>query len=147
MCCFCSILQFPVIFSFNALPWFDASNASDASKASHALAQAFWRKGSAICMLCLKGFIHMCDSTRSFVWHDTFICVTCLIDTCDMYRSRVWLCVGCVCDMCVWRVCVTCVCDMSDIHVAKPQGIHLYVWHYFFIRVIRLICMCDMPHW
>ena len=25
ICCFCAILQFPVIFSFNALPWFDAA--------------------------------------------------------------------------------------------------------------------------
>ena len=25
ICCFCGILQFPAIFSFNALPWFDAA--------------------------------------------------------------------------------------------------------------------------
>ena len=32
----------------------------------------------------------MCDMTHSYVWHDSFICVTWLIHMCDMTHSYVW---------------------------------------------------------
>ena len=31
--------------------------------------------------------IHVCDATHSYVWHDSFICVTSLIDMCDVTTS------------------------------------------------------------
>ena len=34
--------------------------------------------------------IHMCDMTQSYVWHDSFICVTWRIHMCDMTHSYVW---------------------------------------------------------
>jgi len=34
--------------------------------------------------------IHTSDMTHSYVWHDSFICVTWLIHTCDMTHSHVW---------------------------------------------------------
>jgi len=32
----------------------------------------------------------LCDMTHSYVWHDSFICVTWLIHTCNMTPSYVW---------------------------------------------------------
>ena len=64
--------------------------------------------------------IHMCDMTHSYVWHDSFTCVTWLIHMCDMTHS------------CVWHDSFTCVtwlihmCDMT----------HSHVWHH----------LCDMTH-
>jgi len=93
--------------------------------------------------------IHMCDMTHSYVWHDSFICLTWLIHMCDMTHSYVWhdsfVCVTCIhtCDMThsyAWRafICVTWLihtCDMS----------HSYVWHDSFVCV-TCFHMCDMTH-
>jgi len=115
-----------------------------------------------------------CDMTRSYVWHDTFICVTWLIYMCDMTHSYVWhdsfICVTWLvrmCDMthsCVWHdsfICVTWLiltCDMTRSYVWHDSFIcvtwliymchmtHLYVWHDSFICVTWLIYMCDMIH-
>jgi len=38
----------------------------------------------------VRYIIHMCDMTHSYVWHDSFICVTWLIHMCDMTHSYVW---------------------------------------------------------
>jgi len=35
-------------------------------------------------------WVDMCDMTYSYVWHDSFICVTWLIHKCDMTHSYVW---------------------------------------------------------
>jgi len=35
---------------------------------------------------CVTSLIHMCDMTHSYVWHDSFICVTWLI-----HRDETWL--------------------------------------------------------
>ena len=40
--------------------------------------------------ICVTWLIHMCDKTRSYVWHDSFVCVTWLIRMCDMTHSYVW---------------------------------------------------------
>ena len=59
--------------------------------------------------------VHMLDMTHSYVWHDSFICVTWCIDMCDVNGSYTW-----------WNMT------------------HSYVWHDLFIRVTWLIHMCDM---
>ena len=39
---------------------------------------------------CESWLVQMCDMTRWYVWHDSFICVTWLVHMCDMTRSYVW---------------------------------------------------------
>ena len=67
--------------------------------------------------------IHTCDMTSSLVWHDSFICVTCLIQKSDMTHLYVWhdsfLCVA-------WHIHM---CDVP----------HSYVWHDSFICVTCLL--------
>ena len=71
-----------------------------------------------------------CDCSRLVCAdrHDSFICVTWLVDMCDMTRSYVchdpFICLK-------WLVHM---CDMT----------HPYVWNDSFICVTKLICMCDM---
>jgi len=81
----------------------------------------------------------MCDMTHSYVWHDSFICVTwlnhmCDIHMCDTTHSYVWH------DsfICAWLIHM---CDMTRSRVR-----HSYVWHDSFICVTWLIHMCDMTH-
>ena len=35
-------------------------------------------------------YLHVCNMTRSCVWHDSFMCVAWLIHVCHMTRARVW---------------------------------------------------------
>jgi len=80
--------------------------------------------------ICVTWLIHMCDMTHSYVWHDSFICVVSLTYMCDMTHSY------------VWRdpfICVTWPIHMCGIT-------HLYVWHDSFICVTRLFHRCDMTH-
>jgi len=99
--------------------------------------------------ICVTWRIHMCDMTHSYVWHDAFICVTWRIHTCDMTHSYVWhdafICV-------TWRIHM---CDMTHSCVwwKNVQGdilvcdmTYSYVWHDSFICVTWLIHMCDMTH-
>jgi len=80
--------------------------------------------------ICVTWLIHTCDMTRSYVWHDSFIYVTWLIHMCDMTHSYVWhdsfICV-------TWLIHM---CNMT----------HSYVLHDSFICVPRLIYACDMTH-
>ena len=39
--------------------------------------------------ICVTWIIHACDMTHSYVWHDSFICVPWLIRMCDMTHSYV----------------------------------------------------------
>jgi len=64
----------------------------------------------------------MCDMTHSYVWHDSFRCVTWLIHMCDMTHSHVTR--------------LTHMCDMT----------HSYVWHDSFICVTWLIRGCDITY-
>jgi len=72
----------------------------------------------------------MCDITHSYVWHDSFVCVTWLIHMCDMTHSYVWhdsfMCVTWLIHMCAMT--------------------HSCVWHDSFICVTRLIHLCAIPH-
>ena len=77
----------------------------------------------------------MCDRTHSYVWHDSFICVTCLIHMRDKTHSYVWhdscICVTWpihMCDKpysCVWRGSFTPhTCHWLILHMpcVLPQG-------------------------
>ena len=80
----------------------------------------------------------MCDLNDSYVWHDSFICVTWLLHACDTTHSYVWhgsfICVTWRIDICVtWLIHL---CDMT----------HSYVWHDSFICVTWLRHACDMTH-
>jgi len=48
--------------------------------------------------VCVTWLIHTCDTTHSYVWHDSFIRVTRRIHTCDMTHSCVVRCGEHVCD-------------------------------------------------
>ena len=69
----------------------------------------------------------------SYVWHDSFICVTWLIQMCDMTHSYVWrdslIRVTWLPWYVTWSlICVTC-------HIPTCDMTHWYVWHVSFIRV------------
>ena len=55
--------------------------------------------------ICVTSLVDTCDTTRSYVWHDSFICVTWLIHMCDMTYSYVWhdsfICVTWLIHMCL----------------------------------------------
>ena len=78
--------------------------------------------------ICVTWLIHTCDITNAYVRHDSFICVTWLIQMCDMTHSYMWL------DL---FICVTCLIHMCDVT-------HSYVRHDSFIYNTWLIHMCDM---
>ena len=63
-------------------------------------------------------------------WHDSCVCATCLIRTCDMTHLRVRH------DWFVRVAWLMCMCDMT----------HSYVWHDLFVCATRLICTRDMTH-
>jgi len=78
---------------------------------------------------------HMCDMPHSYVWHDSFTCVTWLIHMCDMTQSY------------VWHASLICDCDMTHskywLH-AVLFAMQLHVWHASVICVPCLIHMCDV---
>jgi len=80
--------------------------------------------------ICVTWLIQMCDMTHSYVWHAWFICVTWLIQMCDMTHSYVWQ------DS---FMCVTWLIHMRDMS-------HSYVQYDSIIRVTWLIHMRDMSH-
>ena len=69
--------------------------------------------------------IHTCDTTHSYVWHDSCICVTLPI------HSRVCISGGEV--RVTWRIHT---CDTTQ----------SYMWHDSFIRVTWLIHTCGITH-
>jgi len=117
--------------------------------------------------------VHVCDMTFSYVWQDSFICVTRLTHMCDMTHPYVWhhsfmrvieaLCfpVG-TCDMTPWisMKWLIHVCDRTHSYVWQDSFIcvtwpihmcdvtHSYVWHHSFMRVIEALWFpvgkCDM---
>jgi len=76
----------------------------------------------------------MCDMTHSYVWHDSFLCVTWLIPMCDMTHSYVWhdslICVSWLINM--W--------DMTHSYVWHDSFATSYVWHDSFICVPSAGC-------
>jgi len=59
---------------------------------------------------------HVCDVNQWRVWHDSFTCVSSLINACGMPHSR------------VWHVCVTCMCDLTQSYVWH-DSFTLVTWH------------------
>jgi len=118
-----------------------------------------WR----VLLVCVRwAFMCMYDMSRSYVWHDSFICMTCPVHMCDMSHSYVrhdlFICVQwafiCVCDVCVcafmcaWRRMCACLRRASLVRV-RWAFIHMcamyrsYVWHDLLICVQwAFICMC-----
>ena len=77
--------------------------------------------------------IHICDVTRSYVWRDSFICVTWLMHMCDATHSY------------VWRDSFICVTWLTRLNYMF-QATRLYVRHSFYSRrviyVWRDSCIC-----
>ena len=111
--------------------------------------------------------------THSYVWYDSFICVTWLIHICDMTHTRCihvgpyifmyrysysrssFICVTWLIHMC--KMTHSYVCDMTHTRCIQMGPIslyintialsrHSYVWHDSFVCVTWLIPMCDMTH-
>ena len=78
---------------------------------------------------------------HSYVWHDSFMCVTWLVHMGDTTHSYVWH----VCDMThsyVWHVC-----DMTHSYVWHVcDTTHSYVWHVCDTTHSYVWHMCDMTH-
>jgi len=92
----------------------------------------------------------MCDMTHSYVWHDSFICVTWLIRMCVMTHSHVlhdsFICVTWLIDVrdmtrwCVWHdSCIRVTWLVSHQRVSAPASAIL-------MCVTRLIHMQAMTH-
>ena len=79
---------------------------------------------------CVTWLIHMWDMTDSYAWHDLFMCVTWLIYLFDMTHSYTWH------DLFISVTWLIHTCDMT----------HSYVWHDSFIYITWLIHICDMTH-
>jgi len=110
--------------------------------------------------------IHMRDMTHSYVWHDSFICLTWLVHMCDMTHSYAWrdsfvrvTWLIHMCDMILRHgqhardICMLLdsfirvtwlrpVCDMTH---SKDDMTQTYIWHASFIRVTWHIHTGDMP--
>ena len=86
--------------------------------------------------------VHMCDMSRSYVWHYRFTRVTCLVFACDMTHSYLAWFIH-MCHVLFLRVTwLVHMCDMT----------HSYVWHNAFksvtglIREIWLFDVFEMTH-
>jgi len=103
----------------------------------------------------------MCDTTHSYVRHDSFICVTWLLHTCDItwygvaLVSRIDKMIGLFCKRAPWKRRYsskeTChFIDPTDRSHPIPARGHLYVWHdssicaTWLIHVRDTTPMCDI---
>ena len=90
--------------------------------------------------------VWLCDMTRLYVWHDSFLCVTWLISMCDMTRSYVWhdsfLCATWLIHMLCGKIHSYMRCDVF-VHEKKT---HSYVRHDTFMRETWLVSPIPMSH-
>ena len=78
--------------------------------------------------VCVTWLVQMCDMTHSCMWYDSCMCVTRPIPMCDMLIPM---------------------CDMTHPYVWHDPSIcvsHAHVWHDSFRYVTWIIRMCDMTH-
>jgi len=110
-----------------------------------ALRHSYVWHDSFICVTWLIS-ICMCDMTHSYVWHDSFlyICVTWLIHMCGMTHSWMYVCHDSF--ICVtWPLrCIIII--MSVRRACTCDTIHLYVWHNSFTCVTWFIHMWAHVH-
>ena len=90
--------------------------------------------------VCVTRLIYTCDMTYSYVGHDSFICVTWLMQMREILHSHVWH------DSFIpFHTRHIHACEMTDSYFLKTT--FSYVWHESFIPFLtRLIDMCDMIH-
>ena len=102
--------------------------------------ESYVRQDSFARVACL---VHMCDMTyshvwltHSHVWHDSSLCVTWLVFTCDITSSYMRL-FSFICDMpqsyATWLIYI-CAVTRS------------YLWHGSLVCVSCIFCICDTPH-
>jgi len=114
--------------------------------------------------------IHMFDIAHSYVWHASFMCVTCLIHdlshscasrypfiyasfrwliflihVCDMTHSYAWYdSLHLLCNMCHVHTCdMTYTCDMTLLQVWGDTAVCV-TWRIHVMRVTWPMHMCDM---
>jgi len=105
---------------------------------THLLAWCVWHDSS----ICGTWLMQMWDMTHLLAWYNLFMCVTRLIDICDMTHSYVWhdsfMCV-------TWLIHMW---DMTHLltwyNLFMCDATHSYVWHDLFMCVTWLIHMWDM---
>jgi len=90
-----------------------------------------WRQAPIVHIPCHPAW-YMCDMTHSYMWHDSLMHVTWLIDTCNMTYGHPPLVFRCT-------LRDTCVCDMCAMT-------HPYLRHDSWIHVTWLIHTRDMTH-
>jgi len=103
------------------------------------------RQGIAGCGVCVPlpsrmGFlgIHVGDMSHLYLWHDSFVCVTWHISTCNMTHSRQGS-AGC-------GACAQMPTRTSSCGISASDMKYLYLWHEPFISVTWLIYMCNITH-
>jgi len=88
--------------------------------------------------ICVTWLIYTCDMTHLYVWHDSFICMAWLMHIFDVTPSYSWH-DSFMCDMThsyVWRDSRMHRCDVTDQDV----------WHDSFVCVVLRNHMCHMSH-
>ena len=102
-------------------------------------------------------YVTPCVTWIIHVWHDSFICVTWLIDMCGMTVLYVWhdesfICVTWLISLVIRMRDMTHLYVWHDSFIYATRLIHMfcmtrsYVWHDSFICVTWLIHTCDMTH-
>jgi len=106
-----------------------------------------WVRACAVCHLLTRSFVCVCDTTRSFVCVDTFVCVCVRVFTCACVCFFFCLCV-CLC-FCIYvfvyvlRACVyVCVCVCMCVRVCVCVCECVYVCAHAPARVCVCVCTC-----
>jgi len=116
-----------------------------------------WLRCGCIACVCETWLIHVCGTTRSYVWHDSFICVGRRIYECNMTHLSVWhdgfirvtwLIYGCgICATCVWHVCM---CYTHEHTWVAYVSCSVCSWHTSRVCdtvYVRHVCdTCAWPH-
>ena len=128
----------------NSCVWvFDAAHTPEILKNQHAAKLTVCNNHGAdfwefVCVTCESSIrlsnsasaCYVCDMTHSYVWRDSFICVTWLLHMCDMTPSHVWH------DSFIRVIWLFHMCDMTPLYARSNS----------FIRVTWLIHTSDITH-